>query len=184
MPNPQLEPNENSAQTSKSGVWVIAGGTAALTLGMMALSMLGGGFGSADAEAAGSQDGFLGWAITIHLATAIPALLLGPIILRRRKGDALHKMLGRIWAGLMLVTAIASAFIRSPGAGIAGTGFSFIHIFTIWTLFSVPLAIYAIRKGDVKAHSQAMTGLYIGLCVAGAFTLIPGRVLGNWVFGF
>jgi uncharacterized membrane protein len=129
------------------------------------------------------HSGFYGWAITVHLATAILALLLGPVILRRKKGDATHKVLGRSWAALMLTTALASAFIRTPGAGIAGTGFSFIHLFTVWTLGALPLAIYAARKGEFERHQRAMTGLYIGLCVAGAFTLIPGRVLGNLVFG-
>jgi len=28
-----------------------------------------------------------------------------------------------------------------------------------------------------------MTGLYIGLVLAGSFTLIPGRLLGTLVFG-
>ena len=92
-------------------------------------------------------------------------------------------MLGRVWAGLMIVTAISSAFIRTPGAGIAGTGFSYIHIFTVWTLVSIPLGIWAIRNDRVRAHRGIMVGLYVGLLIAGSFTFIPGRLLGNLVFG-
>ncbi|MEL7218692.1 MAG: DUF2306 domain-containing protein [Pseudomonadota bacterium] len=154
--------------------------TAAFTGLFMVLSKLTGGYAAPQMESDGNR---FTLPIMIHLATALPAVLLGPVILMRRKGDALHRLLGRIWAGLMVTTAIASAFIRAPGGGIMGTGFSFIHIFTVWTLLVVPFAIYAIRKGDVRAHRGAMTGLYAGLCLAGAFTLIPGRLLGTLLFG-
>jgi uncharacterized membrane protein len=159
--------------------------TAAITIGVTAAltlaSMLFGGFGAG--SPATPQARAFSLPIMIHLATVIPALLLGPVVLWRRKGDATHKLLGRVWAALMLVTAIASAFIRTPGAGIAGTGFSFIHIFTIWTLVNVPLAVLAARRGQIARHRGMMTGLYAGLVIAGAFTMIPGRLLGSLVFG-
>lgn len=154
--------------------------TAAITVLFMVLSQLTGGYAAPQTQGESSR---FTLPIIVHLATALPAVLLGPAILLRRKGDALHRLLGRIWVGLMLTTAVASAFIRAPGGGIAGTGFSFIHIFTVWTLVVVPLAVLAIRKGDVRAHQGAMKGLYAGLCLAGLFTLIPGRLLGNMVFG-
>ena len=154
--------------------------TAAITVLFMALSQLTGGYAAPQTQGEGSR---FTLPIMVHLAAAIPAVLLGPAILLRRKGDAPHRLLGCIWVCLMLTTAIASAFIRAPGGGILGTGFSFIHIFTVWTLVVVPLAVLAIRKGDVRAHRGAMTGLYAGLCLAGLFTLIPGRLLGNIVFG-
>ncbi len=154
--------------------------TILITLLLMTLSQASGGFA---ADALEGSTPAISLAIAVHLATALPALLLGPVILFNRKGDRRHRWLGRIWVGLMMVTAVASAFIRSPGTGIAGTGFSFIHLFTIWTLIGVPLAVFAIRAGDIKGHRTAMIGLYFGLVVAGAFTLIPGRLLGNWLFG-
>jgi len=154
--------------------------TALFTFAMMALSGLSGGY--AAPQTMGEARGIT-LPIAIHLATVLPALLLGPVILLRKKGDARHRMLGRIWAVLMLVTAIASAFIRAPGGGIAGTGYSPIHIFTVWTLINVPLAIWMARKGNIRTHRGMMVGLYVGLCVAGGFTLIPGRILGNLVFG-
>jgi uncharacterized membrane protein len=161
-------------------LWAL--GTILITFALMVLSIAFGGFASSDAMSDPGPSGFASWPIALHLATALPALLLGPVVLIRRKGDRLHKIMGRIWVGLMVTAALASVFIRSPGGGILGSGFSFIHLFTIWTLISVPLGVLAIRRGDVNAHRQAMQGLYLGLCVAGAFTLIPGRLLGNWVF--
>ncbi|WP_285713623.1 DUF2306 domain-containing protein [Erythrobacter oryzae] len=161
------------------------GATAALTILVTAaltiLSMMFGGFGSG--SPATPQARALSLPIMLHLATVVPALLLGPVVLLRRKGDATHRMLGRVWVCLMLVTAITSAFIRSPGGGIAGTGFSFIHAFTVWTLVSVPLAVRAARQGRIAAHRGMMTGLYAGLVIAGAFSFLPGRLLGSAMFG-
>lgn len=159
--------------------------TAAITIGVTAAltiaSMLLGGFGSGGPATAQARG--LSLPIILHLATVVPALLLGPVVLLRRKGDSAHRLLGRVWACLMLATALSSAFIRTPGAGIAGTGFSFIHAFTVWTLVSVPLAVRAARQGRIAAHRGMMTGLYVGLVIAGAFTLIPGRLIGTLVFG-
>lgn len=174
---PQRASSIRSAMTTVAITILI---TALITFALMALSGLSGGFAAPQAMA---TEGHVTWPIAIHLATVLPALLLGPFILFRKKGDTPHRILGRIWAVLMLVTAIASAFIRAPGGGILGTGYSPIHIFTIWTLANVPLGVWFARKGDVARHRGVMTGLYIGLCVAGAFTLIPGRLLGNLMFG-
>lgn len=154
--------------------------TIAITFALTALSASMGGFGSDDARAADPRG--LSVPIIIHLATAIPALILGPVVLLRRKGDAIHRLMGRSWVGLMLVTAAASAFINSPGGGVMGTGFSFIHVFTIWTLVNAPLGIWLARNGKIDAHRGVMKGLYIGLCVAGATTLIPGRLFGTMLF--
>ena len=154
--------------------------TALITLVLMAVSGLTGGYSTPQAAA---SSGEISLAVIVHLSTVIPAVFLGPVVLMRKKGDAMHRLLGRIWAALMLVTAIASAFIRAPGGGIAGTGYSAIHAFTIWTLICIPLAVWLVRKGNVDAHRRMMGGLYVGLLVAGAFSFIPGRIMGNLVFG-
>lgn len=159
--------------------------TIIITAVMTVLSATGGGFASnVSAQGTGSIEHKLNAPIIFHLITAIGAAFLGPVILLRRKGDATHRLLGRIWGALMVVTAISSAFIYSPGAGIAGTGFSFIHIFTVWTLVNVPLAIWAARTKRIRMHRGMMTGLYVGLLIAGGFTFIPGRLLGQMVFGW
>lgn len=112
--------------------------------------------------------------VLIHLGAAISALLLGTIMLVRRKGTLSHKFWGRIWAGLMLTVAISSLWIPSF------LHFTWIHLFIVLTLVSLPLGIYRIRRGNVRGHAAAMKGLFIGgLVIAGIFTLIPGRILGN-----
>lgn len=154
--------------------------TALITLLLMALSGLTGGYST---QGAMERSGAITLPIIVHLSTVIPAVLLGPVVLLRKKGDALHRLLGRTWAVLMLVTAIASAFIHAPGGGILGTGYSPIHFFTLWTLICIPLAVWLARKGHIEEHRRMMGGLYVGLLVAGAFSFIPGRFMGSLVFG-
>jgi len=40
----------------------------------------------------------------------------------------------------------------------------------------------AARRGRVRAHKQMMLGMMSGLTIAGVFTLMPGRFLGNLLF--
>jgi uncharacterized membrane protein len=116
-------------------------------------------------------------ALVIHLATVLPALPLGAYILLSRKGDRLHRLLGRTWAVMMMVTAISSFWLRANGS------LSPIHIFSVITLVSIPLSVIAIRRGNVERHRRAMAGVYIGLVVAGAFAFLPGRLLYSWLAG-
>jgi uncharacterized membrane protein len=121
--------------------------------------------------------GYAPTALAIHLGTVIPALFLGGAMFMMRKGTALHKILVRVWAVLMMTTAISSFWLQGMTGGIG-----LIHIFSVITLVSIPRAIWAIRKGDVEAHRQAMTGPYVGLVVAGLFSFLPGRMMGDLAF--
>ncbi len=124
--------------------------------------------------------------VQIHLITAVIAFALGLVIFLLPKGTSWHKTFGWIWVGLMLLVAISSIFIRLiiQGEDTFYEGFSSIHIFTIVTLASLPLALAHIRTGNVQGHRGAMIGLYIGaLLIAGAFTFLPGRVMHQMVFG-
>jgi len=188
MPNPapntgsELKTNPAPVRGSETLSLVITGVlTIVVTITLTVLAMTFGGFAAPQSVSTGETR--LTVPVMLHLATVVPALLLGPFILWREKGDAVHKILGRIWAMLMVISAIASAFIVAPGGGIAGSGFSPIHFFTVWTLINVPVAIYLARKGKIRHHRGAMTGLYVGLCIAGAFTLLPGRLLNTFFFG-
>ena len=69
--------------------------------------------------------------IFFHLVTAVGALLLGIVMLSRRKGTTSHRALGWIWVVLMGSTALASAFIRDyrlPNL----YGYTPIHGFTLF----------------------------------------------------
>lgn len=58
-------------------------------------------------------------AIKIHLATVIPAFVIGTwLIFFSTKGARWHRVLGAVYLTLMTVTAVATFFIRSiiPGS--------------------------------------------------------------------
>ena len=60
------------------------------------------------------------------------------------------------------------------------TRLSSIHLFTLLTLVTLPLGVYRARTHNVKGHRGTMIGLFTGgLLIAGLFTLVSGRFLGN-----
>jgi uncharacterized membrane protein len=56
------------------------------------------------------------------------------------------------------------------------------HVFSVVVLVMVPLAVLHIRRKRVRAHRITMTSVFAGLIIAGAFTLLPYRMLGQLVF--
>ena len=119
--------------------------------------------------------------IPLHAIAAMVAIILGGIQLSMKKGGRTHKLLGRIWVGLMLIVSVSSFFIHE--IKLWGL-FSPIHLLSIWTIFSVGLAIYFVRVGNIKRHKQVMVSLYVfALIVTGFFTLLPGRVMNQVIFG-
>lgn len=119
----------------------------------------------------------------LHLATVVPAFVIGALQLLRRKGTPTHKLLGKIYMVLMLATGLITlAMPAEVGPRFLGH-FGIIHIFSFLTFSSVPTAFFAARRGDIKTHRGAMIGLYVGgILIAGAFAFTPGRMLHEWLF--
>ena len=119
--------------------------------------------------------------IPLHAIIAMIAIILGGIQLSMKKGGAIHKLLGRIWVGLMLIVAISSLFIHEIKLWGA---YSPIHLLSLWTIFSLGLGIYFVRVGNIKRHKQVMIALYFfALILTGFFTLYPGRVMHQILIG-
>jgi uncharacterized membrane protein len=115
--------------------------------------------------------------IIAHTLAALIALGLGAAIFFRPKGSSSHRQLGRLWAGLMLVVAISSFWIKGGGH------FSWLHGLSGLTLLSLSGAVYYAMAGKIARHRQAMIGLFTGsLVVAGLFTLLPQRLLGRMLW--
>lgn len=115
--------------------------------------------------------------VQLHTLAAALALGAGAAVLISAKGTPRHRLLGRIGALAMLVTALSSF-------GIPGDGrFSVIHLLSLGTLFSLGMGYRAIRARKIAAHAGFMRGAWLGLLMAGLFTLWPGRLMHQVVFG-
>lgn len=112
--------------------------------------------------------------LQIHIAAATLALVIGVVLLAGVKGNTLHRALGWTWAVAMATVAGSSIFIRDINDG----AFSWIHLFTGWTIIILPMALYAARRHEIANHRGRMTGLFMGaLLIAGMFTFFPGRLM-------
>ena len=119
--------------------------------------------------------------IPLHALAALLAVVLGGIQLAMKKGTRLHKALGWIWTGMMAIVAMTSFFIHE--IKLWGQ-YSPIHLLSLWTLISLGMAIYFARIGKIKRHKQVMVAIYgFGLILTGFFTLMPGRVMHQIIFG-
>ncbi len=119
-----------------------------------------------------------------HLATVLPAFVIGTaLLIMRGEGGLLHRQLGRVYMLLMLATASITLFMPAAvGPKLLGH-FGFIHLFSLPVFYTVPAAYLAARQHQVRVRRGNMIGLYIGgLLIAGAFALLPGRLLHGWLF--
>ena len=121
-------------------------------------------------------------AIQIHVAAVIPAALIGPYMFWARKGTPVHRLVGKVWLGLMIIVALSSFFIHEINLFM---GFSPIHLISAYVLVGAWLAYRSARQHRIVAHKRQVLGLYLGGIVgAGVFTLLPGRIMNKVVFTY
>ena len=121
------------------------------------------------------------WEIQAHAFAAMAAFALGIVLFAGPKGTLPHRTLGFLWVALMVLVA-ASSF-RIHGIRLWGP-WSPIHFLSIFSLITLPAALYAARVHRVSTHRRAMISLFVGaLLIAGIFTLVPGRIMHGVVFG-
>ena len=118
-------------------------------------------------------------ASAIHLTAVLFAVVLGLAQLLRSKGSRPHRLLGWAWVISMAVAALSSFWIIGPNNG---GRFSAIHLLSVMVLTNLVLAIWFIRRGNVRAHKGFMVGTYAGLILAGLGALTPGRLLSQLLF--
>ena len=121
-------------------------------------------------------------AIQVHVASVVPAALIGPYMFWARKGMPVHRLVGRVWLGLMVLAALSSFFIHQINLFM---GFSPVHLLSIFVLVTAWLAYRSARQHRIKDHKRQVLGLYFGGVVgAGLFTLLPGRIMNKVVFTY
>jgi uncharacterized membrane protein len=120
-------------------------------------------------------------AIQLHAFAAMTAFALGVVQLSAPKGTLPHRTVGWIWVTLMLAVSISAFFIHQ--IRLWGQ-WSPIHLLAIFTLITLPIAVWNAHRHRVPQHRNAMIAIFLGaLVVAGLFTLVPGRIMHAVVFG-
>lgn len=119
-------------------------------------------------------------AIQIHATAALSLIPLTALQFWRPKRGPSHRTIGWVWVVLMAVTAVSSFWIHN--LRLIGP-FSPIHILSVITLVNLVLGIRARRAGRIMAHRGHMIGIAAGWAGAGLFTLLPGRIMFQTVFG-
>jgi uncharacterized membrane protein len=119
--------------------------------------------------------------IQVHAFSAMAAFALGIVQLSAPKGTLPHRTIGWIWVVLLTVIAVSSFWIHE--LKIVGP-FSPIHLLSIFTLITLPLAVMHARRHRVQKHRNAMIAIFTGaLVIAGLFTFVPGRIMYAVAFG-
>ncbi|MFN2539768.1 MAG: DUF2306 domain-containing protein [Mycobacteriales bacterium] len=117
-----------------------------------------------------------GWNLLIaaHAAGALLALVLGTVMVVRRKGDRRHRRIGRAWMALMYWVVLSSFAITRLDPG----HLSWIHGLSAFTFLSLTMAWRAARRGDVLTHRGWAIGSYGALlgAFAGAVS-VPARLI-------
>ena len=125
--------------------------------------------------------------IAVHTTAALLAVATGPVALWARRSreqrPRLHRAFGYAWVTLMVVTAASALFIRDfslPNVG----GYTPIHLLVPVVFVSLFGAFWMLARRNVAGHRKVMQALYFTACiVAGAFTLLPQRYLGQALWG-
>ena len=119
--------------------------------------------------------------IPSHSVAATLAVLLGGWQLFSEKGTRRHRIFGWAWVGLMIYVAGSSFFLNELHFW---RPLSPIHVLSAWTLISLAIAVLQARRGNIRQHRLWMLSLYVlALLLTGIFTLWPGRLLHQVVFG-
>ena len=110
-----------------------------------------------------------------HAIGATLALMLGGVnLLRRVKGDSLHRRLGWVWVAAMYWTVFSSFFIREIKPG----QFSWIHGLSVFTVVTLSIGVWAAATRRIAVHRGFMRGSYLG--TVGAFIgaiAVPQRAI-------
>jgi uncharacterized membrane protein len=117
--------------------------------------------------------------VKLHAGAAMIALVVGIAQFVGVKGTTAHRALGWLWVAMMTIVAVSALGVTGEDGR-----YSWIHLMIPLVAALLPAAVLAARRHDVPRHRNAMLGLFFGaLVVTGLFTLLPGRILGQVVFG-
>lgn len=119
--------------------------------------------------------------IPSHAIIALLAAVLGLWQMVGAKGTARHRIVGWLFVLGMAYVALSAVFISTIKLWGA---FSPIHLLIPVTLYSLWVGVRRARAGDIAGHKRTMVSLFVmAVLITGAFTLLPGRVMHETLFG-
>ena len=108
--------------------------------------------------------------VLAHLGVALAALGLGVGVLAQRKGARLHKLAGRLWAGLMIAAAVTGILVEPHR-------FTAAHGAALFVFWMIPMVIVKAHKRDIRGHRRTVAYLLIAMVVLSGLSLTPGHLL-------
>jgi uncharacterized membrane protein len=117
----------------------------------------------------------------IHAFAALGAFALGLFQLAAPKGTVRHRITGWLWVSLMATVVVTSFGIHEMRMW---GPWSWIHLLSVFTGIMLPVGVVHARRHRIRQHRATMIWIFAGaLIVAGIFTLRPGRIMHDVVFG-
>ena len=121
--------------------------------------------------------------VQIHVAFAIPALLIGPFAIFMRTSWRAHKIVGYCWVVAMAGLSITALFIPSHSLAVVGH-LGPIHLFSVFGLWGITNGIWLATQGRIAEHRMALKWTWFGAMGAASLAnFIPGRTINQMVFG-
>jgi uncharacterized membrane protein len=116
-------------------------------------------------------------AFALHFWLVFSAIPLALVQIALPKGTVNHRLVGYVWCGLLVGSAMISFAMHELTGGVSPP-----HAFSILTLVMVPLIVFFARSHRVVWHRNMVLGLCLVMILAGALTFIPGRAIGSMLW--
>ena len=110
-----------------------------------------------------------------HAVAATLAVAIGVAQLWLAKGTSRHRLLGYVWAGLIVFVAFTGLFIFETDVAPPFTYLS--KPLSVLVLVMLWWGIRLARAGKVKEHRQTMIQLFWLTMLIGLLTIQPGRIV-------
>lgn len=103
----------------------------------------------------------------VHFALAIACLALGAAVLLQRKGGSRHRLLGRLYAGALLLVNLTALTVYEDSSGPGP--FHVLALISLATLTAgfVPAFLRRPKGSWLSLHAQFMSWSWVGLVAAG-----------------
>jgi uncharacterized membrane protein len=103
------------------------------------------------------------WPIQLHVYTLVLAFLAGTVqFFLTRRGSSIHRILGRCFLGLMLVSALVTLRIHVNNPRGRFFGLSLLHLYVPLVVGLCVLAWFGAVRHRIRLHRFAVIALYFG----------------------